>query len=76
MPDPVKLSFRLPEDLYVALKERAALDKRSLNKELEFLLSQVLFPTVEADAYRDARRSLRSLPRHTIQPMPTSRRHE
>lgn len=66
------VTFRLPDDLHAALRERAQLDARSMNRELEFLLRQALFPPVEADAYRDRRRTLAALPRHQA-PEPTTR---
>ena len=68
MTDQVKATFRLPADLHAALKERAAADRRSLNQELAFLLGQVLFPAVDADAYRDERARLRSMPRYMVTP--------
>ena len=60
------VTFRLPDDLHAALRERAKLDARSMNRELEFLLRQALFPSLEADAYRDRRRSLQQLPSYTV----------
>ena len=73
MPKVVPLTARLPEDLHAALVERAALDARSLNGELIFLLREALFPLVEADAYQLTRQSVSSQPRHTM-PLPVSGR--
>jgi hypothetical protein len=67
------VTFRLPDDLHAALRDRAKLDARSMNRELEFLLRQALFPTLEADAYRDRRHALQQLPTYTL-PKPTARR--
>jgi len=69
----VPLTARLPEDLHAALVERAALDARSLNGELIFLLREALFPLVEADAYRHGRQTVSSRPRHSL-PVPVSGR--
>jgi plasmid stability protein len=61
-----RVTVRLPADLAEALRQRAAADERSLNRELVFLLRQALFPAVEADAYRDTRRTLSAMPRYTL----------
>jgi hypothetical protein len=66
-------TVRLPADLADALRQRAAAEDRSLNREIIFLLRQALFPSVDADAYRDSRRSLSSMPRYNI-PRPFGRR--
>ena len=63
-------TIRLPDDLDQALRERAKVDARSMNREIEYLLRQALFPSVDADAYRHARQTLSSM---TL-PRPTSRR--
>ena len=60
------VTFRLPDDLHAALRERAKLDSRSMNRELEVLLRQALFPTVEADAYRDRRRTVGRLASYPV----------
>jgi len=49
--------------------ERAMADERSLNSQIVFLLREVQFPPIEADAYRDTRHRLASMPRHTIGPV-------
>src|SRR5262245_32814116 len=72
MPKDIPLTIRLPEDLHAALVERAKLDRRSLNRQIGFLLQQALFPTVEADAYSQTRRALRSMPKYTL-PRPFNR---
>jgi len=64
-----RLTLRLEEDLYAAVVERAAVDHRSLNREIAYLLRQSLFPPVDADAYRNERQLLLSMPRHTIKPL-------
>ena len=68
-----RVTVRLPADLADALRERATVDNRSLNRQIVFLLRQALFPAVDADAYRDSRRSLSSMPRYT-HPRPLGRR--
>jgi hypothetical protein len=68
-----RVTVRLPADLGDALRQRAAADHRSLNRQIVFLLRQALFPPVDADAYRDSRRSLSSMPRYT-HPRPLGRR--
>ena len=72
-PAETRVTVRLPADLADALRERATVDNRSLNRQIVFLLRQALFPPVEADAYRDSRRSLSSMPRYT-HPRPLGRR--
>jgi hypothetical protein len=52
------LTVRLPDELGQALRERAKLDARSVNREIEFLLRQALYPSVDADAYRQTRQTL------------------
>jgi hypothetical protein len=61
-----RLMLRLPEDLHAWLVERAEADERSLNSQIVFLLRQAQFPPIEADAYRDTRHRLASMPRHTF----------
>ncbi len=68
MTDETPFTIRLPEPLAAALRERAAADHRSLNKEIVFLLEQILNPLVDADAYAETRRALSSMPHHTLQP--------
>jgi hypothetical protein len=58
------LTVRLPDDLGAALRERAKVDARSINREVEFLLRQALYPSIEADAYRASRQTL-VIPRTT-----------
>jgi hypothetical protein len=70
----VRLTLRLPADLHAALQALAKRDDRSLNREIVALLREAAFPTVTADAYGDARRSLiKSMPRYTF-PRPTTRK--
>jgi hypothetical protein len=69
----LRVTVRLPADLADALRQRATADERSLNREIAFLLRQALFPTVDADAYRDTRRAISAMPRYTL-PRPTNRR--
>jgi hypothetical protein len=52
------LTVRLPDELGQALRERAKIDARSVNREIEFLLRQALSPSVDADAYRHMRHTL------------------
>src|SRR5258708_31195509 len=68
-----RITVRLPADVADALRDRATVDHRSLNRQIVFLLRQALFPPVDADAYRDSRGSLSSMPRYT-HPRPLSRR--
>jgi plasmid stability protein len=71
--DETRITVRLPADLADALRQRAAAEDRSLNREVVFLLRQVLFPTVDADAYSADRRMLGSLPKYSL-PRPMGRR--
>ncbi len=73
MPEETRLTLRLPTDLADFLRERAAAKHRSLNSEIVHLLRQVQFPDVDADAYRDSRRTLGAMPRYTL-PRPFGRR--
>jgi hypothetical protein len=73
MPADVRMTLRLPTDIAEALRQRATAEDRSLNGEIVALLRQVLFPSVEADAYRDMRRTLGAMPRYTF-PRPFGRR--
>jgi len=74
MTDDVRLTLRLPKALAAALRQRAAAEQRSLNKEIVFLPDQAAFPTVDADAYRDARgRLIAAMPRYAL-PRPFKRR--
>jgi hypothetical protein len=66
--DTVPLTLRLPADVHAELVKRAKLDARSLNREIVFLLQQALSPTVDADAYSQTRRALRSMPRYNLRP--------
>jgi hypothetical protein len=68
-----RITVRLPADVADALRQRADADNRSLNRQIVFLLRQALFPPIDADAYRDSRRSLSSMPRYT-HPRPLGRR--
>jgi hypothetical protein len=52
------LTVRLPDELGAALRDRARVDARSINREVEFLLRQALYPSVEADAYSVSRQTL------------------
>jgi hypothetical protein len=61
-----RITLRLPDDLATRIRERAAADHRSLNKQIVFLLEQAMYTTVEADAYRDKRQTLSSMPRYTL----------
>jgi hypothetical protein len=73
MPTDVRMTLRLPTDIADALRTRAAAEDRSLNGEIVALLRQALFPSVDADAYRDSRRTLGSMPHYTF-PRPYPRR--
>ena len=68
-----RITLRMPADLAAFLRERAAANHRSLNNEIVHLLREVQFPPVDADAYRDSRRSLGAMPRYTL-PRPFGRR--
>ena len=69
MSDETPFTIRLPAPLAAALRERAEADHRSLNKEIAFLLEQILYAPVDADAYAEARGTLGSMPHHTLQPV-------
>ena len=69
----IRVTLRLPPDLHAALQALARRDDRSLNRQIVALLRQAVMPPVDADAYRDSRRSLSSMPRYTF-PKPTMRR--
>ena len=71
--DEARVTLRLPTDLANFLRQRAAANHRSLNSEMVHLLQQVQFPTVDADAYSEKRRSLGSMPRYAL-PRPFGRR--
>ena len=73
MTDETRITLRLPTELADFLRERAAAEHRSLNSEIVHLLRQVQSPAVDADAYRDSRRSLGAMPRYTL-PRPFGRR--
>jgi hypothetical protein len=73
MEDEARVTLRLPADLAEFLRQRAAAEHRSLNSEIVHLLRQVQSPSVDADAYRDTRSTLGSLPRYTL-PRPFGRR--
>jgi len=73
MPAGTRLTVRLPESLAATLRERAADEHRSLNSEILFLLEQALYPTADADAFRDSRRGIGSMPRYNL-PRPFNRR--
>jgi hypothetical protein len=73
MTEDTRITVRLPADLAAALRERALVDNRSLNREIAFLLRQVLFPPVDADAYRDRRGQLGPLTTYKF-PRPLGRR--
>jgi len=74
MSDETAFTIRLPKSLAGVLRERATADHRSLNKEIVFLLEQVLNPPVVADAHAKSRGKLSSLPRYRVQPFtPPSR---
>jgi hypothetical protein len=57
MPDAKRLTLRLPPDLHSLLSQRADADHRSLNREIEFLLWQVV--QVDADAFATTRNTVR-----------------
>jgi hypothetical protein len=73
MADETRITLRLPTDLADFLRERASAEHRSLNSEIVHLLQQVQFPAVDADAYRDKRQALGSMPRYSL-PRPFGRR--
>ena len=73
MTDQLRVTLRMPADLAAFLRQRAAAEHRSLNSEIVHLLQQVQFPAVDADAYRDKRQTLGSMPRYTL-PRPFGRR--
>jgi hypothetical protein len=73
MTEETRVTLRMPADLAAFLRERAVAEHRSLNNEIVHLLQQVQFPAVDADAYRDKRQKLGSLPRYTL-PRPFGRR--
>ncbi len=64
MSDETRFSLRLPHELHTLLIERAAAEHRSLNAQIIHLLWQAF--TVDADAYRGARRHVR--PRGVVRP--------
>jgi hypothetical protein len=66
MPAETRITVRLPADIAQALRDRASAEDRSLNREIVFLLRQALFPAIDADAYRNSRRTLSAMPRLTI----------
>jgi hypothetical protein len=68
MTNETPFTIRLPMPLASALRERAAADRRSVNKEIVFLLEQILNPLVDADAYAEARRTLGTMPHYSLQP--------
>jgi hypothetical protein len=68
-----RVTLRLPEDLATLLREQAAAARRSLNKQIVFLLEQATFSSVDADAYSQTRRTLAGLPRYSL-PRPYTRR--
>jgi hypothetical protein len=74
-PEPAgtRITLRLPDDLAALVRERAAAEHRSLNKEIVFLLEQAMYTAVDADAYRDSRHQLASMPRYAL-PRPFNRR--
>ena len=67
------INLRLPEELAATLRQRAAAEHRSLNSQIVHLLEQALNPPVDADAYRDTRNNLKSLPEYKL-PRPFNRR--
>lgn len=67
--DQTRITLRLPQRLAAALRQRAAEDRRSLNSEILFLLENAAYPIADADAYREARRTLSSMPRYTFKPL-------
>jgi hypothetical protein len=68
-----RITLRLPPELADFLRERATAEHRSLNSEIVHLLHQAQFPAVDADAYRDTRQNLGSMPHYTL-PRPFGRR--
>jgi len=73
MTDETRVTLRLPADLADFVRERAAAEHRSLNSEIVHLLRQAQSPAVDADAFRESRRSLGAMPRYTL-PRPFGRR--
>jgi len=73
MTDETRVTLRLPADLADFVRERAAAEHRSLNSEIVHLLRQAQSPAVDADAFRESRRSLGATPRYTL-PRPFGRR--
>jgi len=56
-PDLAKYSLRLPKDLYAQLAELAQKHRRSINKELVYMIEQAIAAEKErADGERQARR--------------------
>ena len=53
MPSPKRLTLRLPPELHKLLLERADADRRSLNREIEYLLWEAF--RVDVDAFANAR---------------------
>src|SRR5713101_38738 len=73
MTNATRITLRLPADLADYMRERAVAENRSLNSEIVHLLQLVRFPAVDADAYRDKRQTLGSMPHHSL-PRPFGRR--
>lgn len=73
MTNAARVTLRLPPELADFLRARAAAEHRSLNSEIVHLLQQAQAPAVDADAFRDSRHSLGSMPRYTL-PRPFGRR--
>jgi hypothetical protein len=73
MSQETRLTLRLPDQLAALLREQAAAEHRSLNKQIVFLLEQASLSSVDADAYSEARRTLGALPRYSL-PRPYNRR--
>jgi hypothetical protein len=73
MTNETRITLRLPAELAEFLRERASVEHRSLNSEIVHLLQQAQSPAVDADAFRDSRRTLGSMPRYTL-PRPFGRR--
>lgn len=73
----IRLTLRLPDDLHAALLARARVDDRSINREIVALLRQALFPSVDADAYRSSRTTLKNMPEYKLpRPMPRMPRRQ
>ncbi len=62
MPEQIALSIRLPNELYEQVRMEANFNKRSMNREVEFILSTTL----------QSRANQRKLKGETIEPITTT----